>query len=139
MRVCARAQTPEEAVQHGADVCGVVGNGRNGRVYDAKGYTPCRAELDGNSGPLIASGGCIPGCADTAAMAALNGADADADSADADGGGGLPIGALVVVAIGGVLVVGITLLLGRRYLLRGRSKEPPPALQSQPSLEVTGL
>ena len=33
--------TAEEAVEHGADECGVVCNGRGGRVYDEQGRTPC--------------------------------------------------------------------------------------------------
>ena len=33
--------TAEEAIEHGAEECGVVGNGRGGRVYDEQGRTPC--------------------------------------------------------------------------------------------------
>ena len=38
-RVC--VQTAEEAIEHGAEQCGVVSNGRGGRVYDDKGCTAC--------------------------------------------------------------------------------------------------
>ena len=31
--------TAEEAIAHGAQLCGVVANGRGGRVYDAAGKT----------------------------------------------------------------------------------------------------
>lgn len=33
--------TAEEAIEHGAEECGVVGNGTGGRVYDEQGRTPC--------------------------------------------------------------------------------------------------
>ena len=38
-RVC--VQTAEEAIEHGAEQCGVVSNARGGRVYDDKGCTAC--------------------------------------------------------------------------------------------------
>ena len=34
-------QTAEEAIEHGAEQCGVVSNGPGGRVYDEKGCTAC--------------------------------------------------------------------------------------------------
>ena len=34
-------QTAEEAIEHGAEQCGIVSNGYGGRVYDDKGCTAC--------------------------------------------------------------------------------------------------
>jgi hypothetical protein len=45
--------TAEEAIAHGAQLCGVVGNGPGGRLYDAAGKTCCL--WDGCGKPIVAS------------------------------------------------------------------------------------
>ena len=54
-RVC--VQTAEEAIEHGAEQCGIVSNGRGGRVYDDKGCTACLWDgcARGWANPLSAS------------------------------------------------------------------------------------
>ena len=57
-----RAQTAEEAIEHGTEKCSIVGNGKGGRVYDAQGRTPCLWD------------GCARGCANPiAASCNVNG------------------------------------------------------------------
>ena len=41
--------TAEESIAHGAQLCGVVANGRGGRVYDAAGKTCCLWDGCGSS------------------------------------------------------------------------------------------